>query len=292
MKRTASNVPYTEADRRYWRTRGNLRVRKKRMVRVTARWLLLAAVHAFVLAALAFAADRIARRTAHAEDFELRSIEVSGLARVPDATVDRLLEPFLRRSLIDLDLEEVAAVLEREPWIREARVRRVLPDALDVRIVERVPVARVHRGEEVGLVDVTGSVLRAGDDEAWDALPWILGGDDLEGRPLAGLVQGALGGLSRLRAARPELYAEILAVRIERDALEIRLKDGARVLLDRDRPERNLDTWFALRSEIDRRVGATGTVDLRWRGRIAVLPASRDASDTIRKGPAASRSGR
>jgi len=288
--KVAIHVPYTDADRRYWRSRGNRRIRKKRMARHTLRWAALIAVHLIVVGALAVAAGQVARHVTRSSEFALSEVRVDGLARVTDEEIHRMLLPYLQRNLLDLDLDTVAAAIEREPWVREARVRRVLPRSLHVAIRERVPVARIAGGTEPLLVDEDGVVLpdRTGTDG--EGLPWVVA--DGDGRPGGATVRAALAGLRRLHRERPDWYPEVDAITVADGALGVVLVDGERVLLDPDRPERNLDEWLALRGEIGRRVGAAETVDLRWRGRIAVRPAVPDENSTEMGEPVSDRTGR
>lgn len=276
MKRRphGEHVPYTDADRQYLRKRGNQRVRKRRVVRYTARWTVAIAIHVVVIAVLAIGGLAFARRATRANEFALRTIVVKGLARVPDATIDRALEPFLGANLLDLELDAVAATVRAEPWVRDVWVRRVLPRTVVVGIEERVPVARVARADGVALVDVAGEVLPALAGETGVTLPWIDVPDRWTGERLRASVRDALRGLGLMHGMRPDWYPEVARISIERDALAVVLLDGTRVLLDPSVPGRNLDAWLQLRPEIGRRVGIAGTIDLRWRGRIAVLPAS------------------
>ena len=276
MKRRprGEHVPYTDADRQYLRKRGNQRVRKRRVVRHTARWTAAIVIHVVVIATLSVGALAFARRATRANEFALRTIEVAGLARVPDATIDRALESVLGPNLLELDLDAVAAAVRTEPWVRDVWVRRVLPRTVLIEIEERVPVARVARADRVALVDVAGEILPALAGEASLALPWIDVPDRWNGELLRASVRDALRGLGLMHGMRPDWYPVVARISLERDALAVVLRDGTRVLLDPSDPGRNLDAWLQLRPEIGRRAGLGGTIDLRWRGRIAVVPAS------------------
>jgi cell division protein FtsQ len=49
--------------------------------------------------------------------------------------------------------------LEQLPWVEHATVMRLLPDQLRVSVVERVPVAFVRAGNQIGLIDRQGVLL-------------------------------------------------------------------------------------------------------------------------------------
>jgi cell division septal protein FtsQ len=287
-----THVPYTDADRRYWRSRGNRRVRKKRWARWTVRWTVLALVHLLVLALIAVVSVRVVRHLSATDEFALAEIRIEGLARTSDEEIVRRLQHHFHASLLDLDLEEIARTLEQDPWIRRAAVRRVLPRSLDVHLEERVPVARVDRPDGPLWVDGRAVLLPPRGDAGIDALPWILGARDGDLTLARARVREALDVLGAIHAAAPEWYAELDSIELRRDAVVARTAGGDRVLLDRDGPARNLTSWLALRAEIGRRVGATASIDLRWRGRVTVLPAALPASRSLRNAPASSRPGR
>jgi cell division septal protein FtsQ len=83
--------------------------------------------------------------------------------------------------LARVDAAVVEERLRAVPWIRDARVMRLPPSTLLVRISEREPRAILlgtGRGREVRLVDADGTPFAAG--SASDPLPRIVGGDALE----------------------------------------------------------------------------------------------------------------
>jgi cell division protein FtsQ len=70
------------------------------------------------------------------------AVRVVAPARVPGDT-----------TLLRLPSAEIAQRLEKEPWIAEAKVRRVFPDTVQIDVVERRPVAAVDARQELWLVD-------------------------------------------------------------------------------------------------------------------------------------------
>ena len=76
--------------------------------------------------------------------FVLKEIELQGANRAAPEELLRTLEPYKSRSLWQLDLQTIRAAIEKNPWVLEAEVSRVLPDSLRVTIHEREPVAPWH----------------------------------------------------------------------------------------------------------------------------------------------------
>ena len=62
------------------------------------------------------------------------------------------------RSVLRIPLSERRRQLEALPWVEQATVRRALPNAIEVEIVERTPIAFLREGTEMALVDVHGVI--------------------------------------------------------------------------------------------------------------------------------------
>jgi cell division protein FtsQ len=111
-------------------------------------------------AALLVALAVLAWRQGIAGDLlRIREVRFSGLAR---ASAQELLElsPVQRGDhLVLCDTALVEAALRRHPWIESVEVRRTLPPALEVSVVERRAAALVDLGG-LYLVDATGEVFK------------------------------------------------------------------------------------------------------------------------------------
>ncbi|HEX2052205.1 MAG TPA: FtsQ-type POTRA domain-containing protein [Actinomycetota bacterium] len=64
--------------------------------------------------------------------------------------------------LVAISTEQVAARLQKLPWVQEARVERILPSTLRISISERMPDLVVETGQGRFLVDRDGLVLQEG----------------------------------------------------------------------------------------------------------------------------------
>jgi cell division protein FtsQ len=63
------------------------------------------------------------------------------------------------RNVFFVNLSERRRHLEEIPLVENATVMRLLPDRIQVRVVERQPVAFVRQGQQIGLVDANGVLL-------------------------------------------------------------------------------------------------------------------------------------
>jgi cell division protein FtsQ len=86
-------------------------------------------------------------------------------------TRDQVLDIFgadIERNIFRIPLAERRADLERLPWVAHATVMRLLPNGIRVSITERVPVAFVRQGTQIGFVDAEGVLLDMPQDAAGD----------------------------------------------------------------------------------------------------------------------------
>lgn len=157
----------------------------------------------------------------------VREVGVVGNDRVPRDQVVALAEAAVGTPLARVDtraLEEDVAAL---PLVKEVDVVRAWPGTLEVRLVERVPVAAVPAGEGFALVDLEAVVVAHQDDAPPD-LPVldvdVSGDPDASGRALA----AAVGVVTALPA---ELAADVASVgAVSRDHVRLTMRDGAVVV--------------------------------------------------------------
>jgi cell division protein FtsQ len=86
-------------------------------------------------------------------------VELSGASNVSRGAVLDIFRADRGRSVLRIPLEERRHQLESIPWVQQATVRRALPRAIQVEIVERTPIAFLRDGSEMALVDVHGTIL-------------------------------------------------------------------------------------------------------------------------------------
>jgi len=79
-----------------------------------------------------------------ASHLELNTIEVRGFQRTDQEQIMEAAAVPLKTPVFQLDLKEIAERVETLPWVRSCEVRRVLPDKLSVRVIERQPVALIR----------------------------------------------------------------------------------------------------------------------------------------------------
>jgi cell division septal protein FtsQ len=266
---------FPEPDRRYWRRRVNRQVRKARRARTLLRWAGILAANLAIGAVLVVSGASVARHFTTSAELAVREIAVEGTARTTPDAVQRVLQPFVGRNLVELDLDEVARAATRDPWVKEASVKRVLPSTLRIAVVERTPGALALLRGLVYVVDDGGYVMGpAGSDLPYD-LPLLIGLDTLQGRALESALARGVALLVKLHDVQPAWTKGISEVDLSRpDRVAVTRTDGgAVILLDPEHIDRNLGAYLALQPTIARKIGDASRVDLRWSRRISILPA-------------------
>jgi len=117
----------------------------------------------------------------NSDRFSLRRIEVSGAERVSADGVRRLSGLELGRNLFDLDLEGAELQIEAHPMVRRVRVRRQLPDGVEVVLEEWTPSFLVALGRTY-VADASGQVIKALEASDEMDLPLVTGIDRSEVR--------------------------------------------------------------------------------------------------------------
>jgi cell division protein FtsQ len=109
------------------------------------------------------------------QSIPVERISVTGeLEHTQTAAVQDMVYPALTGGFLGADLSVVREQLEALPWIHEASVRRVWPNALEIHVLEQLPIARWG---DSGFLNHEGEVFRPSQRDAWQALPTLNGPD-------------------------------------------------------------------------------------------------------------------
>jgi cell division protein FtsQ len=168
---------------------------------------------------------RAANESAVAAGLEVRRISVMGREAADPHDLLDAVGPVLGASILDVDLDAVKARLEALGWVRNAAVRRLLPDTLQISVLERRPSAVWQVSGKLHLIDESGAVIREVSAFEFANLPLIVG---------AGAPDAAAEVLSAL-ASHAELKAMTAAlVRVSERRWNMRLRNTADIKLPED----------------------------------------------------------
>ena len=214
------------------------------------------------------------------EALTIAHIALDGETALSETDVWSRLEGLRGQNILVVDLGEWRQKVLESPWIEAAAIRRVLPDSVDVSVVERQPMGVGRVGSALYLIDQDGEVIEAyGPGHEQFDLPLIDGlantaSIDPSG-PAVDATRAALA--ARLMASLqrwPDLAKRVSQIDVTdpRDAVVILDGDTALIRLGGDqfaeRLQAYLDVAEALRSEVPQ----IDYVDLRFGERVYVKP--------------------
>jgi len=209
--------------------------------------------------------------------FAIDRILVEGLHRGDPDDLQARLAPWRGRNLVAADLDAVRRRAFTAPWVRDASVRRILPDTLAVRLTEKQPAAMAVLAGRLTLVDRDGRIIVPWDGRLTGVnLPLLTGLDSWDPALQPAQVRAGLKILAELMNYDVDLMNGLSEIDLSRsDRVILRLiSEPAPLYLSRENVTVNLDHYLAIRDDIHGRVAAVQAIDLRWRGRVVVIPES------------------
>lgn len=229
-----------------------------------------------VLAVLTGGAWLTAKQLAAAQVLTVRRVLIHGHTQLTVAEVEALVGGVRGTSLLAVDLTATRGRLLESPWVADVRLRRVLPDTLDLYVLEREPVAIARLGQTLYLIDDTGVIM----DEFGPAyrdfdLPIVdgLAAPRTEDGPPVDAVRAQLTGrFLRTLVGYPDLRRALSQVDVSTPGnVKVLLGDDPTWLYlgDENFVER-MRTYFELVPTLDERGRVADYVDLRFGSRVFV----------------------
>lgn len=168
---------------------------------------------------------RAANERAVMAGLAVRRVAVMGREQADPHDVLDAVGPVLGVSILDIDLDAMKTRVEALGWVQNAAVRRLLPDTLQISVIERRPSAVWQVSGKLHLIDETGALIREVSIYEFANLPLIVG---------AGAPDAAAEVLSAL-SDHPELKALTAAlVRVSERRWNMRLRTMADIKLPED----------------------------------------------------------
>jgi cell division protein FtsQ len=193
--------------------------------------------------------------------FGVKRVTIEGQVNVTDAAIKAALAAGPGTMMLSFNTDNAKGRLEGVPWIREARVMRLLPSTLQVVIEEREPYAMWQNKGKTYVVDAAGVVLAPALPQAFPQLPLVVG-------------EGAAKHAAELYAEL-ELYADLkrrmlAALRVGDRRWTLKLRTGTEIML----PDGNVQMALASLTKFEKARGVLNrdyaAIDLRLSDRITV----------------------
>jgi cell division protein FtsQ len=112
------------------------------------------------------------RLLTHAEVFQISGVDVKGVRHLSEADLEGIAGMFKGQNIFRVDLDAAARRAQVNPWVKEIRIYRRLPNRISMTVVERVPVAILDAGAGRYLIDSEMVVI--GRIAMSEASPWPL----------------------------------------------------------------------------------------------------------------------
>ena len=197
------------------------------------------------------------------QSIPVERISVTGtLQHTQTEAVQKMVQPALQGGFLNADLTLLREQLEALPWIYEASVRRRWPNALEIHVVEQLPIARW--GEE-GFLNHEAVVFQTTREGSWDALP-LLRGEQSDAHVFMARYQ-------RLEELLQPLALQVAELSIdERGQLDAVLEGGTQLKLGNEEFVERVQRFVAVyQTELGARSEDLERVDLRYETGMAVV---------------------
>jgi cell division protein FtsQ len=202
-----------------------------------------------------------AERAAVAMGFGVKRVVVEGQKNATDFAITTALGAGPETFMLAFDTDAAKDRLEAVPWIRHARVMRLLPSTLQVEIEERDPYAIWQNKRQTFVVDSEGVVLAPALPQAFPHLPLVVG--EGAGKHAAALYET----LAPYKDLRRRMLA---ALRVGDRRWTLKLRTGTEIML----PDGNIEMALDALEKLERERGVfqqdIAAIDMRLLDRITL----------------------
>jgi cell division septal protein FtsQ len=132
----------------------------------------MAVIAAIVIAAAAYLGWQGYRSIMHADLFVVSGIDIKGVKHMGERDLRELADVFTGQNIFRVDIAAAVRRAHANPWIKEARIYRKLPNRITMVFVERTPSFILDTGSARYLMD--GEAVVIGRIEKEDAPAWPL----------------------------------------------------------------------------------------------------------------------
>ena len=260
------------ADKRFHRSDPRVG-RRRRALRTAGRYAVRAVLVATALGVVVWGVRRVTSSSA----FTINRVVVHGNTHLSGGEVEALLEGIRNENIWRVDLNAYRQRVFQSPWVADVTLSRLMPSTVEVRVVERVPMAVARLGDQLFLVDRAGVVIDAysGRYGHFD-LPIVdgLSAPDGVDQTMRGRRIGLARRLLDSLRGRSDLMGRVSEVDVtnDRDAVVLLGADVTALHLGDTRFVERLDTYLALVPTLKERFASLDYVDLRFDERVYVRP--------------------
>lgn len=192
---------------------------------------------------------------------KISEVEITGQSETSEVDILDRLGIGALPSLVTFDVDGARERVEALPWVKQATIKKLYPDALQIAVSERTPFAIWQHDGRLSLIDREGRVIIDSVGDRYARLPMVVGpGADKRVREFVALMRG-------LPTLKRRVRAGIL---VADRRWNIALKNGVEVFLPEGDPEAALVALVAIDDGSGLLSSDIAAVDLRLTDRMVV----------------------
>ena len=191
-----------------------------------------------------------------ADWFPVKHVRIEGSFQyIAKDKLKQVLQGQLTHGLYNVDLQQIQQTLNELPWIKKASVKRVWPDAINIKIEEHRPIVRWG---DKGLLDQNGNLFYPDNMKNLQQIPLLTGTVGYE-KKLLEIMKGVVLSLQDRKFVLTEFHVN------KRGAWKIKLKNGMKLMLGQKEPLKKFQLFLKTFSLIGKSQEAkVAIVDLRY----------------------------
>lgn len=169
--------------------------------------------------------------------------------------VKQALKPLVEAGFLAADIQHIRQAVLSLPWVEKVEVKRIWPDAIDIKVYEQKPYVRWGRK---GLLNAKGELFEPDNLNKFKALP-VLVGPNRQEKKLLEIMKG-------LKTALADKDLELMSFEVnERRAWKLTLANEMEVQLGREEQLRNFQRFLKTMTVFkEEQMKAMAKVDLRY----------------------------
>jgi cell division protein FtsQ len=202
----------------------------------------------------------------------IQKIEITGQSATSEVDIIHAIGIGPFPSLVTFDVDAGRAGIATLPWVKQATIKKLYPDTLQIAVVERQPFAIWQHDDKLALIDRDGAVITDDIGEDYAKLPFVVGDG---AAPRAGEYAELIAGVPSLQ---PRIHAGVL---VAGRRWNVVLDNGVQLLLPEQDPGAALVAVAALDAENGLLSRDVAAVDLRLADKLVVRLT--DAGAAVRK---------
>jgi cell division protein FtsQ len=175
--------------------------------------------------------------------------------------VKDILQPLVMTSFFDADMQAIHSAVSTLPWVDAVTVKRIWPDAIDIKVLEKQPFARWGKN---ALITESGVIFRPNTKVSIQNLITVIG-PELQQVKVLEIMKG-------IKTALADHSMELAEFNVsDRWAWKIKLVTGMEILLGQDEQLKKLKRFLRTLTVLSQgQVDAMAVVDLRYPNGYAV----------------------